>query len=269
MKNLLLLLFPISLFASCKNPLPVYFDKPIGVQLDTFPRSMQGNYYPADDVMRKGMKEVEKYYTIRNGKIVPNDSTLKPDEQIAPAPVDDKTVVPEENNFYKIAHLNDFSYSHIDSSVDAIEKEKKIAFAFIQVSDKDIAMIIRDSSGGDHRVPLFILGAKVQLRKSDDEYYLNLPTPYGWEYLKLKAWENDGLLSVIQFWFTSYNDKTGDEKIFLKSTAHIYPNMKPIYDQNHLIIGLKAKMIPEQVRKSFERSESDFLLIRADRFYGE
>jgi hypothetical protein len=40
--------------------------------------------------------------------------------------------------------------------------------------------------------------------------------------------------------------------------------MQPIYNKDHLIIGLKAKTDPKKVKEKFKRSENHMVLIRVE-----
>ena len=62
------------LFASCKPPLPVYFDQPIGTKVQGFDTVISGNYLPLDDVIDKGKKEFADKYDVRYGKIIQKDT---------------------------------------------------------------------------------------------------------------------------------------------------------------------------------------------------
>jgi hypothetical protein len=263
------LLAIIIILASCKAPLPVYFDKPVGIVKDTFPEMIQGNYYPMDDIISKGLMAYEGKYAIKNGKIVLRDTSKteiksSSDLQKDSATVNKKTkeIAAEENNFNKIASLNSLTLTHIDSAVDVIDKEKKIAFAFIKISKNKISVVIKDSLENDQEALLIQLNEKIKLTVFSDDYYLNIQTPYGWEFLKIEAWNNGEFLNMIPFYFTNYNDKTGDVNVFLKSTAAIYPGLKPIYNPEHFIIGLKGITNPQTVKEKFKGAENNLELIK-------
>lgn len=266
------LLFIFALLASCKAPLPVYFDKPVGIQKDSFPEFIQGNYYPMEEVVSKGLENFESKFYIKNGKIELRDTSkievkeeiteiIKVDSTSANSGKDTLTPV-EENNFYKIAQLNSLTVAHLDTEADSIDKSKKIAFAFIKISRNAISLVIRDSSADNHEVNLVKLGENIKLSYYSEDYYLNFKTLYGWEYLKIESWNKGEFLNIIPFYFTNYNDKTGDVKVFLKSTAEIYPDLKPVYNDSHIIIGVKAVSNPKVVKEKFKNSEDNIELIK-------
>ena len=116
-------------------------------------------------------------------------------------------------------------------------------------------MVVRDSSNGDHDVTLIQLGPKIRLTSYSGEYYLNLQTPFGWEFLKIEERNRAEYLNIIPFYFTSYNDQTGDVNVFLKSTATIYPNLKPVYNSEHLIVGVKGTTDPKAVKEAFKLAD--------------
>ena len=257
MRNFFLLLV-VLFVASCKAPLPVYFDKPIGTAVDSFPKSMQGNFYFAEEIIDKGLRDYQKVYEVKNGKIVLVKDSVQ--EILPKENVDVRE--PSENEFYKIAKLNQLALAHVDSAADVIEKEKGMVFAFVKISKDKISVMIRDSAGADHDVALIRLGADRKLTLSQEEYYLNIKTPYGWEFIKMEEWNKGEFLNVVPFYFTSYNDKSGNINVFLKSAEHIYPGLKPVYNEEKLIIGLKGLSDPKLVRAAFKNSENNFELIR-------
>src|SRR4030067_998548 len=61
---------------SCKPPLPVYFDTPIGTKVQGFDTSIAGNYIPLDDVIDKGTKEFSEKYDVKYDKILPKDTVF-------------------------------------------------------------------------------------------------------------------------------------------------------------------------------------------------
>lgn len=264
----------VLVFTSCKAPLPVYFDKPMGVLTDSFPDNIQGNYYLIDDIIKKGVESFEGKYCIKNDKIVLKSTDALDTKEYEPTSVKsdsiEKPVVPvtpvpaEENNFYKIAKLNSLSVEHIDSTADKIDKENKIAFAFIKITKNKISLIIKDSSSNDHSATLIQLNDKVKLSSYNDGYYINFNTAFGWEYIKLESWNNSIFLNIIPFYFTSYDDHTGDVSAFLKSTQNIYPDLLPIYNSDHLIVGLKAKSNPKVVEEKLKTATNNMVLMRVE-----
>lgn len=270
MRTLIFAAVAAAALTSCKAPLPVYFDKPIGTVVDSFPKEMQGNFYPIDNIIRKGVEDLEKTYYLKEGQIVVRDTTKASVPEQAATEKVEKLATPEttptiteENNFYKIANLNSLSVAHLDAGVDSIDRNFKIVFGYVKVNSDKVMLIIRDSLSKMHESVLFQLSKNVQLTKYMEEYYLNLKTKDGWELLKFEAWNKGEFLNIVPFYFTSYNDKTGDVMVFLNSTREIYPNLKPIYNSDHLITGLKAITDPKMIKEKFRNSENNFELLRA------
>lgn len=272
MRMFFLFLIVASSLVSCKAPLPVYFDKPIGVACDSFPEQMYGNYYIMDEIISKGQESFQGNFRIVGGEIILMDTSkveLK-DEKTSVAKEDtlsqkqtneiDTPV--EENNFYKIAKLNSLSIAMVDSAADMIDKTYKIAFAFIKISKNKISIIIRDSLTNNHDVLLIQLNEKTKLTTYSDDYYLNFKTPFGWEYLKIESWNKGDFLNMVPFYFTNYNDKTGDVKVFLKSTSDIYPDLKPVYNDEKIIIGVKGLSNPKVVKEKFKNSSNYMMLMK-------
>ncbi|MCX6296385.1 MAG: hypothetical protein NTX97_10015 [Bacteroidetes bacterium] len=269
----ILIFIIVGILASCKSPLPVYFDKPIGIQQDSFSKSIQGNFYPLEDILNKGLVSFEEKYYIKNGKLVIKNSKTVLQDTTSSAITENETVlyndttlktsrVEEENNFYKIAALNSIALINIDSSIECITKKNKIVFGFLKISKNKILLNLIDSLANNYEVDLFQLNEKLKLTSYKDDYYLNVLTPFGWEYLKIEVWNNGEFLNLLPFYFTTYNDKTDNVKEFLTSTEGIYPNLKPIYNKAHLIIGLKAKSNPKLVKEKFKKSETNIEFIK-------
>ncbi|MFL5765872.1 MAG: hypothetical protein ACJ77K_18145 [Bacteroidia bacterium] len=271
------------LFASCKAPLPIYFDRPVGTLLDSFPQALQGNYYIMDQVVSPGLDLLQKTYTIRNGRI---DSA---DAFVPPVPKDTShTAVPEEvkvdnavndsgGDLSEIANLNSLSsgeyllklifmsdLSYSEKANHPNEREKSLVqFSFIKATASKVTIVAIDTLQKLYEEELFCLSDDIKLSVYAGDYYVNIRTPNGWEYLRIELWSHGRYLNVSSFYFTSYNDRTNKADVFLKSTAQIYPKMKLIYNEEKKITGLKAKSNPAAVKAAFSNSEGNFELIRA------
>lgn len=257
---------------SCKAPLPVYFDKPIGVVCDSFPEHIQGNFYIMDEIISKGQEKFEGNFRIVGGKIVLMDTSkvelndektsVSKEDTVSQKQINEVESPAEENNFYKIAKLNSLSIMQVDSSANEINKTYKIAFAFFKISKSKISIIIRDSLTNNHDVVLVQLNDKVKLTTYSEDFYLNFKTPFGWEYLKIESWNKGDYLNMVPFYFTNYNDKTGDVNVFLKSTSEIYPNLKPVYNNNKIIVGVKGVSNPKLVKEKFKNSDNYMMMMK-------
>lgn len=264
-KNLFFTLF-VLIFASCKSPLPIYFDKSIGDNLTEFPKSMQGYYYGLDDLVNEGKQKYSVNYRLNNGIISIYDSTQKvqevePEESVNVADTVKPLPVEEPNEFYKIADLNSIGLKFID---DTLGKGKKIEYGYIKISKNLISFTYLDSLHENHEAALLKLNENLKLTSYSGDYYLNLKTSFGWELIQIVSWNDKAYLNFTEFYFTNYDDKTGDEKVFLKSTENIYPNLKPIYNAEHKIIGLKAKTNPEKIERAFKNSEFTLGLVKVE-----
>ncbi len=272
MRIFFLFLIVASSLVSCKAPLPVYFDKPMGTACDSFPEHLQGNFYIMDEIITKGQEALEGNFRIVNGKIVLMDTSkvvlkdeknsFAKEDTIPQKQINEIDTPVEENNFYKIAKLNSLSIMHVDSSADVIDKTYKIAFAFLKISKNKISIIIRDSLTNNHDVLLIQLNGKTKLTTFSDDYYINFKTPFGWEYLKIQCWNKGDFLNMVPFYFTNYNDKTGDVNVFLKSTNDIYPDLKPVYNNDKIIVGVKALSKPELVKEKFKNSDNYMMMMK-------
>ena len=282
MRILLLFLIVASSLVSCKAPLPVYFDKPSGVLVDTFPANMQGNYYLADDIYKRGITSMQEKYIIQDGKVVLKekdsmqqviDSVLsyndKNDTAKTVESVDTTTSIAsiEESaveRCKKYTKFNEVQILNVFGPIDSITKNKKIAFAFVKINTKSIYLILCDSVGDNYETELYHLNEKIQLSYYSDDYYLNLKTPFGWEIMQIKIWEKGQQIAFTPFLSSSYDENAAEAKTFVKSTTTIYPKLKPIYDKDHMIVGMKAKMNPKIVKEIFKKMDSMFELLKVD-----
>ncbi|HLC82544.1 MAG TPA: hypothetical protein VJI69_01860 [Bacteroidia bacterium] len=225
-----------------------------------------------DEIISKGQERFEGNFRIVAGKIVLLDTSkveLK-DEKNSVAKEDtlsqkqtkEVDTPAEENNFYKIAKLNPLSIVMVDSAADVVDKTYKIAFAFIKISKNKISIIIRDSLTNNHDVLLVQLNEKIKLTTYSEDYFLNFKTPFGWEYLKIESWNKGDFLNMVPFYFTNYNDKTGDVNVFLKSTSDIYQDLKPVYNNDKIILGVKGVSNPKVVIEKFKNSSNYMMLMK-------
>lgn len=283
MRIFFLFLIVGSSLGSCKAPIPVYFDKPSGERVDTFPSEMQGNYYLADDIFKRGIASIEEKYIIKNGKVVLKekdsmqqviDSVLRYDAKNDTIKTVDtidtianSTEVKEEtlaDPFTKYTKLNAVQIIDVFGPIDSITKNQKIVFGFVKIDTKSIYLVMSDSLGNNYETELYHLNEKIQLSYYSDDYYLNLKTPFGWETMQIKVWEKGQQLAFIPFLSSSYNENAPDAKTFIKSTGSVYPKLKPIYDEEHMIVGMKAKMNPKIVKEIFKEKDSMFELLKAE-----
>lgn len=274
------LLIIIASLASCKEPLPVYFDKPMGEKETVFPENMRGYYYSLEDIVHEGKEKVFENYILKEGKIVINDTgsvkneipsidgdadTIKKETDYSSSRDTSISIAPKETNeFYKIAHLNKLSWNYVDTIINEIDKKTKIAFGYLKITENEISLLCIDSMGVNYESTLLKLGEQIQLTSYLSTYYLNLKTPFGWEIIQINDWDKGTYLDFTQFYFTDYDDQTGDLKSFLSSTQNIYPKLKPIYNSEKLIIGLKGKIKPDLLVEKFKKSEFSLVLLKME-----
>ena len=254
-------------FASCKQPVPVYFDNPIGTKMQGFDTSLAGNYFPLDDILEKNMREFSNKYTIKYDKIVLKDTSTSLE------------VNGKEINYEEIKSLigtgKDSSKVtqeiKCDSSIDKFNKLAVNMMSENSVDSKDVAGIIKimydkaisisiDSAGVNHYDTLARLDSKTILTKYAGKYFLNFKTPYGWEILQIETWEGN-FLSVRPFYFTSYDGCAQTVSALTASTKNIYPNLVAIL-KDKKVIGFKAVMNTKYLLEAFKKSEAPMLMMR-------
>lgn len=280
MRTLFLLILTASI-ASCKDPLPVYFDKPIGEKLAVFPEDMQGYYYSLDDIINEEKKKAIGNYFLKDGKIAIRDTLSKENANEPNKDISDSTkretgsssvsqdsalsIAPKKtNDFYKIAHLNKLSFNYVDTIINNIDKKEKIVFGFFKIAADKISLLYIDSLGHNNESTLLKLDEQLQLTRYLGTNYLNFKTPFGWEIVQIDAWDKGTYLNFVQFYFTDYDDQTGDVKCFLSSTQNIYPKLKPIYNSEKLIIGMKGNTKPNLLIEKFKKSEFSLVLLKVE-----
>ena len=259
---------------SCKPPLPVYFDKPIGTQVQGFDTNIIGNYIPLDDVLDKGAKEFSEKYTVKYDKIVPKNTDISLDMNGKNVNYNDvKEIMGTKNDsgkidnskscdslFKSMCSFNELVSSKLGSVIDKKGQAKAVA-GMIKIAYDRIFFIALDSAGNNRRDTLFSLNPSVLLTKYSGKYFLNFKTPYGWEILQMDMWE-DKFLSTRLFYFTNYNDCAGTVAELTSSTKNIYPDLKPILNAEKRVIGFKAILDPKVLLEKFKRSEESVLLLR-------
>lgn len=281
MMRTLFLLILVTSIASCKDPLPVYFDKPIGEKVAVFPEDMRGYYYSLDDIISEGKKKAIGNYFLKDGKIATRDTVSIANANKSNKDISDSTkretesssvsndsalsITPKKiNDFYKIAHLNKLSFNYVDTIINNIDKKEKIVFGFLKIAADKISLLYIDSLGHNNESTLLKLDEQLQLTSYLGTNYLNFKTPFGWEIVQIDAWDKGTYLNFIQFYFTDYDDQTGDIKSFLNSTQNIYPKLKPIYNSEKLIIGVKGNTKPNLLMEKFKKSEFSLVLLKVE-----
>ncbi|MBI4931032.1 MAG: hypothetical protein HY841_09740 [Bacteroidetes bacterium] len=257
------------LFASCKPPLPVYFDKPIGIQVQGFDTVIAGNYLPLDDVIDKGKKEFSDKYEVRYDKIIPKDTGFSVEvngkdmnydevKDILGVKKDSGTIElnPKDCDsiFHSVCAFNELISSKLGSGIDKMGPVKPVS-GIVKITYDRIFFIGIDSTGKNMRDTLLHLSARVLLTKYAGKYFINFKTPFGWEIMQMDIWE-DKFLSARPFYFTDYNNCPKSVAELTASTKNIYPNLKPVFNSEKKVIGftaiLNSKLFVEKLKKSEE-----------------
>jgi len=271
-----LLFISLALLAiSCKPPLPVYFDQPIGIKVQGFDTTISGNYLPLDDVVDKGTKEFSDKYKVKYDKILPKDTGFFLEvngKDINYDDVKDLLGVKKDSGkielnkkecdsiFGSFCSFNELISSKLGSKIDKLGPTKPVA-GIVKITYDRIFFIAVDSLGNNLRDTLLSLSQTVLLTKYSGKYFLNFKTPFGWEILQMDMWENK-FLSARPFYFTDYNDCSKNVSELTASTKNIYPNLKPILNKEKKVIGYKAVLNPQLLLDKFKKSEETVLLLK-------
>lgn len=266
-----------ALFAtSCKPPLPVYFDKPIGAKVQGFDTAMSGDYIPLKDFLDKAEKDFSDTYIVKYDKIVLNDKNISINangkyinsedvKKIVGIKEDSLRIKPElikscDSIFKTLCKFNELSAAKLASGVDKYDSQKPVA-GIIKFTYDRIFSISIDSAGKNYTDTLLSLNSSVLLTSYSEKYFLNFKTEYGWEIMQLDIWENK-FLSARPFYFTSYDDCSSNVAELTASTKNIYPNLKPVLNEKKKIIGFKAVLDAKIILEKFKRSEESVLLLK-------
>ena len=260
MKQKILCILIVLGVVSCKQPLPIYFNQPIGKSVNGFDSTMIGNFVEADYF---GIdKEVSELFVIDGLKIsfkIPEEIEQKlgrEDEKIIDGTdiieYDDE-IKEESSEKNQLLDLNS-TYPHIEAAMAKGGKELKDSkklFSYFNISTKKITAVGIDSVGKNYTNTVLEFNESIILTKYLDKYYINSKSAYGWEIMQVEKW-HDNFLSFNMLALVDYNDSCKTEKEFLSSIKYLYPNLKVIKNKENKIIGVKAKTKPEKILKLFQ-----------------
>jgi hypothetical protein len=274
MKIFFIFSFLSSFFFSCKPPLPVYFDKPIGTKVQGFDTLIAGNYIPLDDVIEKGTKEFSDKYVVKYDKIISKDTNFSVEtngkeinydelKNIIGTKKDSNKIEINEKNcdsiFNSFCSFNKLISTQLGASLD--KKGSNPKAGMIKISFDRIFFISVDSAGKNSRDTLVSLGQKIILTKYSSNYFLNFKTPFGWEILQMDIWE-EKFLSCRPFYFTNYDDCAKNISELIASTRNIYPDLLPIRNPERKVIGFTAKLNSKLLIDKFSQSQEVVLLLK-------
>lgn len=264
------------LATSCKPPLPVYFDKPIGIKVQGFDTAIAGNYIPLNDMLEKGEKEFFGRYVVRYDKIVLKDTAVTAESSIKDFNYEDvKKILGIQNDprqmeikggsncdsiFHSFCALNELISSKLGSGVDKKGSTRPIA-GMVKIAFDRIFFISIDSAGKNYIDTLLSLNTSVVLTRFSGKHFLNFKTQYGWEIIQMGMWENK-FLSVRPFYFTSYDNCSKNVSELTESIRNIYPSLKPILNSEKKVIGFKAQLDAKILLEKFTKSEQAVLLLK-------
>lgn len=259
---------------SCKPPVPVYFDRPVGVRVQGFDSTLTGNYIPLEDVLEKGQREFSERYVVRYDRIYKRGSEPAPAN--ANIPYQEMKNMAGEITIKDTCHppypqvncdclletfvrFNELAPAEVSKKIERAGQPKPAA-AMVQIVYDRVFIITIDSAGQTRKDTLLTLGPDLWLTRFAGKHFLNFRTPEGWEIVQLEVWEGN-FLSIRPFYFTSYNECSRNPAELTASMKDIYPNMKP-WSQNGKIVGYKATMNPQALIQKFKSSESSIQMLR-------
>ena len=261
--------------ASCKPPLPVYFDKPIGTQVQGFDTAICGNYLPLDEMVDSGLKVFTEKFDVKYDMIVPKGTTLfSVDANGQTVNYEDiKNILGTHNDpgnpgdikncdslFSSFCSFNALFVSKMTSAIDKPDAPKPRA-SMLNIAYDRVAYVSMDSLGHNTRDTLIFLGPEVLLTRYAEKYFLNFQSEYGWEILQLELWEGK-FLSARPFYFTGYDNCSKNVAALTSSTKNIYPGLKAILNNEKKVIGFKASLDPKTLLEKFKASEESVLMVK-------
>jgi hypothetical protein len=258
-QKILYLLIIILGVASCKTPVPIYFNQPIGKSVNGFDSTMIGNFVHEDYF---GIdKEVKKMFVINGLEIsFKTPENKQPLAELENEEMDEGTDMidkEEKNNEFSKENSEENQLLDLNTAYPNIklnEQDSLIIFSYYNISPKKITSIGIDSSGKNYANVILEFNESVILTKYLDKYYINLKSAFGWEIMQVEKW-HDNYLSFNMFHPTNYNDSCKTEKEFLSSIKNLYPNLKVIKNKENKIVGVKAKTKPEKILKLFQMQD--------------
>lgn len=258
--------------ASCKPPLPVYFDNPIGARVQGFDTLISGNYLLLNDIMEKAESQFLEKYIIRYDKIIlkeyshpeekKNDINYEEIKNIlgakeSPQNKEEKSC---DSIFNSMCKFNKLISAETILRIDKIRTKKPVA-GIVKITYDRIFFIAIDSSGSNMHDTLLALTPSIILTKYSGKYFVNFKTPFGWEIMQFDLWEGK-YLSIRPFYFTGYNHCSKTVSELIASTEKIYPGISPVYNSDKKIIGFKGNMNPKLLTEKFKKSEVAFLMAK-------
>lgn len=274
MRHFIFFLSLLILAVSCKPPLPVYFDQPIGTKVQGFDTMIAGNYLPLDDIVEKAQNAFTDKYAVKYDKILVKDSSSSLEANSKDIDYDEiKNIVRDNTDslkpvkeedcdsiFKSLCKFNKLISTEISLRIDRMGPQKPVA-GMVKITYDRIFFIAVDSAGNNMRDTLLALNSSVLLTKYGGRYFINFKTPFGWEIMQLDLWEGR-YLSVRPFYFTGYNDCSKTPAELTASTQKIYPNLSPLLDPGKKVIGFKAAMNPKLLLEKFKRSEEVLTMVK-------
>ena len=251
--------------SSCTPPIPIYFDKPLGIKVQGFDTIISGNYLPLDDILDKSVSAFSDRYTIKYDKIILKDtgSSIEKGKDINYEEIKDivstKDSPPAQKEVKCDSSIALFNKLAVDFFGPRQESRNDVAGIIKIMYDKVISIVI-DSTGSNYYDTLVRLDTTALLTKYSGKYFLNFKTPFGWEIVQMEVWENK-FLSARPLYFTHYDQCAQTPLALTASTKNIYPNLVPIV-KNKKVVGFKAVLNPKLLLEAFKRSEETLLMVR-------
>lgn len=260
------------LAASCKPPLPIYFDAPIGTKIQGFDTLISGNYLPLDDIVEKVENEFAEKYAIKYDKIILKNISYLEEKRNDISYEEIKDIIgtkqgnekKDEKNcdsiFNELCDFNKLISVETILRIDKIRTKRPVV-GIMKITYDRIIFIGVDSLGNNMHDTLLSLNESIILTKYSGKYFVNFKTNFGWEIMQLDLWEGK-YLSVRPFYFTGYNECSKTASELAGSIKKIYPNLFPVFNSDKKIIGFKGRMNPKLLIEKFKKSEAILVLLK-------
>jgi len=274
MRKLLIIVMSIFVWTSCKEPAPIYFNRPIGKLAIEFDESLQGGYFNLDDLMERGWDGLMEQIESEGDSILMEEfqermeSALNPPEVPDTCQLDEVTRDSSSQDKLKKPSLvktedslainfNRTAYEVIYGwMVSYIDEAKYYAYV---LSKNKLQIFTIDTTENINSYTLIELSDTLKLTTYADRYFLNFKTPLGWEILQIQ--ELEGILYFKAIGRAVYNSDASpqDIKSLEASMSSYYKNLRPIFDDDGQVIGFKARLRTRKLIETFDEKEKPWL----------
>ena len=276
-KKLFFWIAPAMLLYSCQDPMPVYFDKPVGAFCDSFPAFMRGNYFLVDnDAILRSALDNGKFEVINDTIFFSEKLKRKNDSIYRIKRVKDsienlnvKDTASKNYNF--LSDTTSMSPKDLDMKMNQLAFERrendsdlfrrKTIFSYFQFTGNAWLIHSIDSSGMNYVDTFLRLGKNVKLGVYKEKYFLNFKTPDGYELIVFEQCR-EKLLCMQPIYLLKYPGNGKDEKEMLEFLGHYYPDPKAVHNKEGIFAGIRVKTDPKKILKLLRSIDTELFLVK-------